>query len=78
MELTIKEHLQIFLIKAGIGTQQRLANLLNIHQQNIYNVTHTRRTRWIRQRIFEILQERLPNEVRGYTDVWIDENRDAT
>ncbi len=74
MSILLKDHLRIFLLKSGIGTPKKLADLLNIHQQNIYNITHTRRTKWIRQRIFEILHERLPDEIQEYSDVWIDEN----
>lgn len=76
-QLPLNDHVQILLIKAGLGNRQKLADELGTWRQAIHNVTHGRRTRAVREQIFEILYERLPDEVREYSDVWIDDKQDA-
>lgn len=77
-QLTVNDHVQILFIKAGLSNRQKVADMLGTWRQLIYACVHGhRRTRWVRQRIFEILRERLPDEVREYSDVWIDENQEA-
>lgn len=77
MELDQQQHLEILLIKAGLKNRDALAELMNTWRQTVTaNIHGRRKNQWFREKLFEILHRRLPEEVKEYSDVWIDESVD--